>query len=219
MKLYLVKGDYLDQTSYILVKDSFAVAFDIGVSYDVVKRFIDDNGLTLLGVFITHAHFDHALGAAAAQASGCKIYSSEYGHLVSNTNKDLGRFMGVDFVRYVQDVSLKDGQTVDLDPFKITCYYTPGHTVDGACFLVDDLLFGGDTFCGESFGRFDFPTGDLKQLILSLDKIFSLDPTIKVLHGHETVNGKGIFEYSPKYTLAQDKERYSFDFFKEQMKK
>ena len=212
MKIYSVKGAYLDQTSFIAVNDKDAVVIDIGVDYAVIKKFIAERRLTLHGVFLTHAHFDHALGAAAAQRDGIKIYASEKSGEITSTRKDLGRFFGIKFEKFTEDVSLTDGDEIDLPSFKIKCFYTPGHTVDGMCFMIDNVLFGGDTFCSEDgYGRVDFPTGNLSELVCSLSRIFELPPETMVLHGHEDNAESGVNEYIPIRDLAYDRQSYAFD--------
>ncbi|MBQ7653160.1 MAG: MBL fold metallo-hydrolase [Clostridia bacterium] len=212
MKLLLINGQFLSQTSYLLVEGKNAIAFDMGVRYSVIKEYLDENDLTLEGIFVTHAHFDHALGVCEAQRNGVKIYASKYGELISNSNKDLGRFMGVKFEKYVADVKLEDGEEVETSLGKVKCVYTPGHTVDGMTYVLGDYLFGGDTLCAESYGRVDFPTGNMKEMISSLGKIFDNYPEYYVLHGHEDNPFYRLAtEYQPKVKVKDDRDTYQYD--------
>ena len=68
---------------------------------------------------------------------------------------------------------------------KIKVISTPGHTVGGVCYFVDDKLFTGDTIFLESIGRTDLPTGNLKTLRQSLKKLAALTEDYPIYPGHE----------------------------------
>ena len=62
---------------------------------------------------------------------------------------------------------------------------TSGHTPGCVCYLIDDILFSGDTLFKGSYGRTDLPGGDFKEISYSLkDVLFKLDDNIKVYPGH-----------------------------------
>ena len=65
---------------------------------------------------------------------------------------------------------------------------TAGHSAGGACYLIENELFTGDTLFFESIGRTDLFTGDYSQLINSVKGLFSLkgDYTVHCGHGRET---------------------------------
>ena len=43
--------------------------------------------------------------------------------------------------------------------------YTPGHTIDSYCFLLENFLFSGDTILINGTGRTDLENGNSKKLI------------------------------------------------------
>ena len=49
---------------------------------------------------------------------------------------------------------------------------------------IEDYLISGDTLFYGSFGRTDFPTGDMETLVSSINKLFSLTQDYVVLSGH-----------------------------------
>lgn len=83
------------------------------------------------------------------------------------------------------DGYLKEGDTVSLGNHTIKVIETPGHTKGGLCFLVDDLLFTGDTLFQGSVGRTDFIGGDMGEIINSINsKLLPLGDEVKVFPGH-----------------------------------
>ena len=74
---------------------------------------------------------------------------------------------------------------MELENIKIKVIFTPGHTDGSVTFLVDDMLFTGDTLFLESVGRTDFPTGSHAELISSIKKkLLSLPDETTVCPGH-----------------------------------
>jgi len=66
---------------------------------------------------------------------------------------------------------------------------TPGHSPDAVCYLVDNVLFSGDTLFRLSIGRCDLAGGDMKVMEDSLKKIKNLpfeDLTIYPGHMSQT---------------------------------
>ena len=64
---------------------------------------------------------------------------------------------------------------------------TPGHTEGSVCYYVEQekALFSGDTLFAGSIGRTDFPTGDARTLLKSLNEtVMSLPDPVVVFPGH-----------------------------------
>ena len=66
------------------------------------------------------------------------------------------------------EVKVKDDEIIQLDKFKIRALYTPGHTSDSFCFLMNNYLFSGDTLLINGTGRTDFQNGSSKDAYNSL---------------------------------------------------
>ncbi len=148
-------------------------------------------GLTPKAVLLTHGHLDHMAGCAVLQNVGAQIYcgEGELDFIFSDANKSI---FGLDIPKFKIDKTLKDGDEIELCGLKIKVISTPGHTAGGVTYVIGDCLFTGDTlFCG-SVGRCDFPTGDEKQLVKSVKKLYALQGDYRVLsgHGEETTLGR-----------------------------
>tara|TARA_B100000676_G_scaffold194769_1_gene191421 strand:+ start:3051 stop:3620 length:570 start_codon:yes stop_codon:yes gene_type:complete len=86
--------------------------------------------------------------------------------------------------------SISDGENLYLDEIKIKAIYTPGHTDDSYCYLLNDnekqFLFSGDTLLIKGNGRTDFQNGDPSLLFESLhEKILILDDETIIYPAHD----------------------------------
>ena len=82
---------------------------------------------------------------------------------------------------------VNDGDTINIGNIPMKVIYTPGHTSDSICLLVDNkkLLTGDTLFVGEC-GRTDLPGGDSRSMYNSLFyKLLKLKDNVEVYPGHD----------------------------------
>ena len=90
------------------------------------------------------------------------------------------------------DKYINEGDTFKIGNSEIKCIHTPGHTPGGVCFLVDSMVFTGDTLFASSIGRTDFAGGDFDTIIKSIkDKLMVLPDETTVLPGHGSESSIG----------------------------
>jgi glyoxylase-like metal-dependent hydrolase (beta-lactamase superfamily II) len=89
------------------------------------------------------------------------------------------------------DFDLKEVEVLKLGNFTIKIIETPGHTKGGVCFLIDNLLFSGDTLLKGNIGRTDLPEANKAAAIESLKKITQLPANTIVYSGHGSVTTIG----------------------------
>lgn len=159
-----------DNFSYIIADEKTGEAAVVDPSFNVeeITCILKERNLRLKFVIDTHGHTDHTAGNAQLKSVfGAKVVA----HKVSKVDKD---------------VSVTDGDRIELGSLVIRVIHTPGHTPDGICLLVDNKLLTGDTlFVGEC-GRTDLPGGSPEQLYHSLfDKLVKLDDAVEVYPGHD----------------------------------
>ena len=140
-------------------------------------------------ILLTHGHFDH-IGAvdAVREKYGIDAYilDREQDVLADPKLNLSGSFGGGFSVSGVKSVS--DGETLHLIGHTFQVIATPGHTHGGCCYYVADsgVLFSGDTLFYESYGKFTFLTGSMRDIVVSIvERLMPLPPETKVFPGHD----------------------------------
>lgn len=175
--------------SYIAYDDEVkeAIIIDPADSADEIQRKITEFDLTPVAILLTHGHFDH-IGAVdeLREKYGIKVYAYEDEKDILTSDANLALMIGMRMALEA-DEYLKDLQTISIGGIKIQVIHTPGHTKGSCCFYLPDekVLFSGDTIFCQSFGRTDFPTGSMSQLISSIkNRLLKLDDDVRVYPGH-----------------------------------
>ena len=203
MKLYHLTTGLLGVNSYFLVneKTKNAILIDGGESYKTIKKAQADLGIKVTALLLTHAHFDHAGNAKALQEDGVKVYISKLDAPKLKNQLNLASDFGRHFDFLDADFTFCDGQVLQIEDITIKVIATPGHTDGSVSFLVDNMLFTGDTLFFQSIGRTDFPTGDRDTLINSVKKLFALNGDYSVYPGHDEFT---TLEHERKYNYMVD---------------
>lgn len=157
-----------------------------------IYQTLQKNGLQTAAVFLTHGHADHIWGTTdlqqAAQETGpVKVYACEAEkEILADARTNLSRALGRPYTLEA-DEYLKDGEEIDIAGIGCRVIATPGHTIGGCCYYIEEagFLISGDTLFLESTGRTDFATGSMSTLVRSIkEKLFLLPEDTKVYPGH-----------------------------------
>ncbi len=179
----VVVGD-LGVNCYILSQDDKAILIDPGADYQKIKNEL--NGKIVEAVLLTHGHFDHTGAVKQFQNDGAKVFvSKEDAQMLLDGYTSLAQPFGYPFIPIKADITFDDNDILDLINIKIQVILTPGHTTGSACFLIDNVLFSGDTLFKRSIGRTDFPGGDFEVISHSIrNKLYVLKEETVVYSGH-----------------------------------
>jgi hydroxyacylglutathione hydrolase len=192
-----------DNFSYIIADESTRETIVVDSSYNAgeIIRILKAENLKLKYLINTHSHSDHTAGNQELRS----IFDAKIvAHKLSRINAD---------------VMVNDGDTINIGSIPAKVIYTPGHTSDSICLLVDNkkLLTGDTLFVGEC-GRTDLPGGNSRSLYNSLfHKLLKLDDDVEVYPGHD-------YGLKPSSTIGSEKrsnytlEPRSIDEFIEFMK-
>jgi glyoxylase-like metal-dependent hydrolase (beta-lactamase superfamily II) len=166
------------------------VAIDPGGNANKVMAFLEEKGLTLEAILLTHGHFDH-VGAVKDlfEQTQCKVYLHT-DDLLLPENFTAGPL----FYTHEYD----EGDVLEMAGLTIKVMHTPGHTEGSVCLMVDDCIFAGDTLFCHSCGRTDLPGGDPDALMASLARLKNLEGDYRVFPGHNRATTLAVErEYNP----------------------
>ena len=162
---------------------------DPGAEAETILRMVQQTGLSISLIVITHAHMDHvgALHAIREKTHAqFAIHEAEKGLLLTAPMRMLTS-LGISPVKSPPrpDRLLKDGDLIDLDDLHFKVLYTPGHSSGGICLSGHGVVFSGDTLFNLSIGRTDFPGMSHERLMKSIhDKLMVLPDETVVYPGH-----------------------------------
>jgi len=148
------------------------LAVDPSNSLSVLK-ILQEQGLNLKMILVTHHHWDHIAGIADLKRKiGCKIIGA-----------DKRRIPGIDSV-------VADGQILLVGDRKIRVIHTPGHTSTSVCYYVEPsagnengILWTGDTLFVGGCGR--LLECNAQSMWDSLQRLASLPDDTLVYWGHD----------------------------------
>ena len=147
-------------------------------------------GLTIKIIVATHSHPDHimALGQIKEETGApFAMHEAESaGMIASGMARVMGMFMSGSAEPLPKpDMSLQDGEAIEVGDLSFTVLHTPGHSPGGISLYGHGMVFVGDTLFNFSIGRTDFPGCSHQQLIESINsKLLTLPDETIVYPGH-----------------------------------
>ena len=186
------------ENSYIFRRDDSdrALIIDPGDEPEKLLGAIDQLGVTLEGILLTHTHFDH-VGAVApvARATGAEVWVPE---IEKGVLADINAFVPWPgfgpFEDYDAEHTVAGGEKLALAGFEIDVLFTPGHSPGHVTFSIPDeaALFSGDVLFQGSVGRTDLPGGDWPTLLESIRSLVDGFPAETTVYpGHMGITTLG----------------------------
>jgi len=175
-----------------------AVIVDPGEEAPRLLGAIEQWGVTLDAILLTHTHFDH-VGAVApvAKATGAPVYCPELERGVLADIMSYVPWPGFGpFESYEADRLVSGGERLTLAGIDFDVRFTPGHSPGHVTYAVADeggtALFSGDVLFQQSIGRTDLPGSDHGRLLQSLAELLDAYPDDATVYpGHMGITTLG----------------------------
>ncbi len=156
LKVLCIVNGYLEENCYIIHNDKYALIVDPGSESKKIINKINSLSLEVVGILITHYHFDHvgALGDVKSLYKNAIII--DYNSPTNNKIKI----------------------------FKFKKINNLGHTLDSCSFLFENenIMFSGDFIFKETIGNYDEENEN--KMFKSLKEFIKLRDEIKIYPGH-----------------------------------
>lgn len=178
---------------------------DASFEPEPIARRVEELGLAVTKIVLTHAHVDHIAGLTELRTrfsdAQVLLHRAEEAWL-GDPMLNLSEGAGMPVTSSPADLLLDGGETLTLGGHEFEALHTPGHSPGGISLhcagakvaLVGDTLFAG------SIGRHDFPTSDADALFNSiLRTLYALPDDTVVLPGH-----------GPQTSIGQEKQTNPF---------
>jgi glyoxylase-like metal-dependent hydrolase (beta-lactamase superfamily II) len=154
LKIICIVNGELEENCYIIHNKKKALIIDPGSEEDKIYKVIDEYKLEVVGILVTHYHFDHVL---------C---------LDQVRNK-----YNVEVIDY-------KNKKEKIDCFNFEIIENFGHTMDSVSFYFkkEKLMFTGDFVFKDSIGKYDYFNENI--MLKSLKSFCKLDDDIIIYPGH-----------------------------------
>lgn len=202
MEVKVLQVGPIGTNCYILEdeKARAAAIIDPGDEAGRILQVIEDDGVDVKYILLTHGHYDHT--TAVPQLHKALPQAEIYIHRADTNGAGSQLFP---LAGQIPDLKFYDeGDTLALGDMTIQVLHTPGHSKGSVTLKVGDVLFCGDTLFAGSCGRTDLAGGSYAEIMASLKKLGQLPGDYHVCPGHDV-------------TSTLERERRSNPFLREAM--
>jgi glyoxylase-like metal-dependent hydrolase (beta-lactamase superfamily II) len=192
MNLQIIPGGPVQTNGYLLTEPSVGEAVLIDAPdgvWPAVQKQLAKDGCKLVGLWLTHGHWDHTQAAAeVVRQTGARSTGHRADQNLYEEPAAMAAFMrGVVLEPVKIDDWVEQGQRWEVMGVPVEVRHVPGHSLGNVLFYFPTLkaAFVGDALFKGSIGRTDLPGGDFSVLEESIrEQIYTLPPDTAVYPGH-----------------------------------
>ena len=154
-----------------------------------IALLVEQTGLQVEQIVITHAHIDH-VGAVAALVDeySCPVLMHAEAEPMLEQLPTQAMMMGLRFGKVPKvDRYVEDNEVLTVGGLELRSLYTPGHAPGHLAFYVEGegMVLSGDALFAGSVGRVDLPGGSMEVLMRSIEqRLLTLPDETRVYPGH-----------------------------------
>ncbi len=194
MLIHPSTGGVASTNSYLIIDEPSrqGVIFDApDHTLDPLLLFAKSNRFDIIGLWLTHGHFDHiadhALVTGSFPAAKVLLHPLDVPKLADPGPQTRMFILPFKIPPRRPDQLVNDGDILNLGESEVHIIHTPGHSPGHVMyhFPKEKILVGGDLIICGAVGRTDLPDADEDQLIDSIQKVYRLCPDdTRLLPGH-----------------------------------
>ncbi|EOS7772717.1 MBL fold metallo-hydrolase [Enterococcus hirae] len=190
MHIEQIKTGMIEENCYLVYNDEALLIIDPGEDAAKIKTQIEKTQQQPVAILLTHTHYDH-IGAVEKlrQFYQIPVYVSPLeqswlGDPILNLS-GLGRHDDIANIIVSPAEYEFEMKPYRLGNMTFRVIPTPGHSIGSVSFIFDDFVVSGDALFKGSIGRTDLYTGNLEQLLHSIQtQLFVLPDEFAVYPGH-----------------------------------
>lgn len=191
MKILTKTGGLATTNCYLVADEETKQAVLFDAPNDTTAPLLNEaqrRGWDIIGLWLTHGHWDHIADHAAVSARFPKakvlIHALEEPKLRSPGSMMF--MLPFSIPGRSADARVTDGQALSLGKLRVEAIHTPGHAPGHVMyhFPAQKTLIGGDLIIGGSIGRYDFPDCSYDDLCRSIQRVMKLPHETKLFAGH-----------------------------------
>ena len=196
LELRILGYEHITNTYLIYDENKEAVLIDPADEKDKIINKIEELGLNVKNIVLTHGHFEHTNALYdLVEYTNAKvlIHKDDVDMLLGKVDDASSIFDAIP--KYINEKDIQeicDGYILNIGNMELEIIHTPGHTAGSIVIYVknENVIITGDTIFANAFGRCDLATSNMDNMVLSLRKVFNrfeeLDITIYPGHGESS---------------------------------
>ena len=211
MKIISICPKSFASNTYLLISGKSAMIVDPSVSVDAIEQELKNHNTSLVGILLTHGHFDHTISIDTLRTRynvPVYIHKDDACMLIDGKLNGFYTFFQQECTHAPADDVFDNGDEIFIGNESVKILHTPGHSLGSSCFVFTDdenqtVIITGDTLFANAVGRCDLYGGNDQELKASIKKLSKFNKSARIYPGHDISSTLG---------EALNNVSYIFDF-------